>query len=320
MEVKKTIMIFGISSFVGSNIADRLKKKYRVIGTYFNNPVNIQGVLTLRCDVHEKDVVQRLIYMFKPDVTIYSVGLSNVELCQDHPKVADALNTAGVFNVSNASERYKSKFVYVSSCYVFSGEAKLFGEIDTPTPSSIYGNTVTQSEFYVQKSCLNYLILRCAPIMGRSYNMHDLSWIEYVERKNFRGDKISCDTKVYSGYIDVGTLCDILDQAIEMDVTNRLFQISSKDTANRYQFTKKFVEYFDTGMKICNFTLLSRVTLPMLLIALGRGVENSQAELPSVNISTESKKFNSGSLEFSRTRNLAIWNCRRQTIWQSEGL
>ena len=163
----KTVLIFGISSFLGSNLAAELKKDYRVVGTYFNTPVDIEGILTLKCDVHNKDLVQRITFLFKPDITIYAVGLTDISACQEYPKVADALNTAGVFNVSMASERYNSKFIYFSSSYIFSGEDTLFTEADTPTPSSVYGNTVASSEFYIQKSCLNYIIFRCAPIFGR---------------------------------------------------------------------------------------------------------------------------------------------------------
>lgn len=245
MQSKKTVLIFGISSFLGSNLAQLLKDEYRVVGTYYSTPVDIPGVLTIRCDVHDKEVVQKVVYLFKPHVTFYTVGLRDVNACQQHPKLADALNTAGVFNVSAASERYKSKFVYFSSCFIFSGEDNLFRENDTPMPSSVYGNTAASAEFYIQKSCLNYLIFRCAPIMGRSYNPMDLSWLETVERLNFKGEKIICDTKVHHGYIDVWTVADLVKKAIKDNVTNRLFQVSSQTLATRYEFTKKYLEKFD---------------------------------------------------------------------------
>ncbi|PJB53787.1 MAG: hypothetical protein CO099_05215, partial [Bdellovibrio sp. CG_4_9_14_3_um_filter_39_7] len=74
---RKTILIFGVSSFVGSNLAEYLKKDYRVVGTYNKNPVQIPGVLTLPCDVLSKDEVQLILFATKPDITIYAVGLSS---------------------------------------------------------------------------------------------------------------------------------------------------------------------------------------------------------------------------------------------------
>lgn len=239
---RKTVLIYGISSFLGSALAQRLKEKYRVVGTYFKTPVDIEGVLTLRCDVNNKDLVEKIAFIFKPDITIYAIGLTDLDACQEFPKVSEALNTAGVFNVSTASERYNSKFVYFSSAYIFSGENILYRENDTPAPSSIYGNNVASSEFYIQKSCLNYIIFRCAPIFGRSYNPNDLNWVEVIEKNMFLNSKIVCDSKVYTGFIDIDTLYDILIRALEANITNRLFQVSSSDIITRYDFAKTFIQ------------------------------------------------------------------------------
>lgn len=244
MANQKTIMIFGVSSFLGSSLAELLKDDYRVVGTYFETPVSIPGVLALKCDVHNKEMVQKMTYIFKPDITIYTIGLTDLEACQEYPKVADALNTAGVFNVSAASERYGSKFIYFSSSYIFSGEDTLFRENDTPMPSSVYGNNVASSEFYIQKSCLNYVILRCCPIIGRSFNVNTLSWMEALEKNSFFNNKITCDTKVYTGFVDIWFIVDILKNVIETNITNRLFQVSSSDLMNRYEFAQKYMEIF----------------------------------------------------------------------------
>jgi dTDP-4-dehydrorhamnose reductase len=111
-------------------------------------------------------------------------------------------------------------------------------------PTSIYGNTVASSEFYIQKSCLNYIIFRCAPIFGRSYNKNSLTWLEVLERNNFLNEKVICDNKIYTGFIDVLSVAEVLKQAIETNVTNRLFQLSSSDVMNRYEFAQKYLEVF----------------------------------------------------------------------------
>jgi dTDP-4-dehydrorhamnose reductase len=244
MKTKKTVLIFGISSFVGSNIAESLKSDYRIVGTFYETPAVLKDVVTVECDVHNKDLVQKVVYLFKPDIVIYAIGLTRLEDCQEFPKVADALNTAGVFNVSMASERYGAKFIYFSSCYIFSGENVVFRENDTPMPTSIYGNTVASTEFYVQKSCLNYLIFRCCPLFGKTYNVNSLNWMEVLERYAYTDKKIICDTKVKTGYLDIWTICDLLKVAIEADFTNRLFQVTSRDTTDRYSFSKQFMQTF----------------------------------------------------------------------------
>ena len=151
---KKTVVIFGISSFVGSNIAEFLKKYYKIIGTYYSNRISIDGVLTIPCDVLNKDEVRLVMLAFKPDIAIYCIGMSSVVECQENEDLADALNTGGLVNVIEFSQRYKTQVCYLSSAHVFGGENKKYTEMDIPDASTTYGNMVASSEFYIQKIVL----------------------------------------------------------------------------------------------------------------------------------------------------------------------
>jgi dTDP-4-dehydrorhamnose reductase len=244
-EETKTILIFGVSSLIGSNLAEFLKKDYKVVGTYFKNPVTIPGVLTLPCDVLNKDEVQLVLYAFKPDFTIYSVGLSSLEDCSKNESVADALNTMGLFNVAEYCQRYKAQIVYFSSGYVFGGENNLYKEMDIPDTNSTLGKTKASAEFYLQKTSLNYLIFRCGNIYGRSLNHNQTTWFERLQTRIFKSESISCDNLVYAGFLDVYYLAMILKLSFKKGVSNRLFQISSSDSVTYYDFAKMYCETFN---------------------------------------------------------------------------
>lgn len=191
--MKKTILIFGISSFVGSNLAQILAEDYRVIGTYHTTPVDIPGVTCVPCDVLRKEYVSNLCGIFKPHYTIYAVGLSSLTECKYFPKKAESLNSSGAINCSTASERIGSKFIYLSSCFVMGGENVTYREGETPFPNTIYGNTLSTTEFYIQRSCLNYLILRCAPLYGRSYGTRHPNWFEAVQNAFVKNEPLLSD-------------------------------------------------------------------------------------------------------------------------------
>ena len=89
-----------------------------MVGTYYKTPVSIKGVVSFHCDVLKKDDVQMALYTFRPDFTIYSVGLHSINESDDNVELADALNSAGLFNVTEYCQRYKSQICYISSCYV----------------------------------------------------------------------------------------------------------------------------------------------------------------------------------------------------------
>jgi dTDP-4-dehydrorhamnose reductase len=240
---KKTIMIIGISSFVGSNLAQYLKKHYRIIGTYNENPVRFHGILSFRLDILNKDAVDKVIFIFKPDIVIYAVGMSSLVECEFEPKIADALNTAGVFNVTSSTERFGTKIILLSSCYVFAGEeTDDYEEQDSPMPSSIYGATIGASEFYIQKSCLNYLIFRCPPLFGRSFRYFQMTFLEFLEQKFFKGMNFYADDKIVTGFFDVFLLGKVIHKVLNDGYSNRLFQVSSSDSMTRMKFAQTLAE------------------------------------------------------------------------------
>ena len=271
---KKTVLIFGISSFVGSNLAEFLKKDYRIVGTYHKTSVKIDGVLTLPCDVLAKDEVQLVFYATTPDIVIYAVGLTSLLDCNEANDYADALNTVGLFNVSDNSQRYKSLVVYLSSHYVFSGEKKLYREMDTPDPNTTLGKTKASAEFYLQKNSLNYLILRVGTLYGRSVHPAQQTIFEKLERVLFSGNIFSADSNIFVGFLDIYFLGMILKLLLEREERNRLFQVSSKDIVTYAQFSKYYATIFGYGE-----SSVSKTRWPIPLLDLPRGVDSTDVKL-----------------------------------------
>lgn len=242
MKEKKTIFIFGISSFVGSNLAEQLKDDYRIIGTYFNNPVYSDDILTLKCDVLDKEQVLNILNIFKPEYTIYSVGLTGFSDGLASPALCEAVNTSGVFNVTAGTERCRSKLIYLSSHFVYSGENVLFKDSDIPMPCTKYGNDLASSEFYIQRSCLNYIIFRCAPILGKAFNPMESKFLEILEINSKQSKEIPCDDEVQHGFLAVEYLAKVIKLSLDRHVTNQLLQIGTKDICSRFEFARKYLE------------------------------------------------------------------------------
>ncbi len=244
MATRPTILIFGISSFVGSNLAEYLRKDYRIVGTYYNTRVEIPGILTIPCDVLDRDKVQLITHVVKPDIVIYAVGLSSLIDAHNSKDTAHSLNASGVFNVTTFSERIRAKFCYISSGYIFSGENKTFHEGDTPLPNTVYGTTIASAEFYIQKSCLNYLVLRSCPLYGRSYNPFQMTLLEMIERNMHNNVASTLDNRIYTGFLDVYYFVQVIKRCFQENVTNRLLQVSTTDIINRYEFGLKYAQVF----------------------------------------------------------------------------
>lgn len=243
-DYRKTVLILGINSFVGSNIAEFLKNDYRVVGTYYRKNIPQQGVLTLPCNVLNKEEVQLVMYAFKPDFVLYCVGLTSLKQCLDTPNICDALNSAGLYNVTELAPRYGARVVYFSSQYVFSGENKNYSEMDNPDVVTNYGKALASSEFYLQKSSLNYLIFRCCRMYGRGVSPIKFPFFENMQKSLKENQNIVMDDSIRMGFLDVYYLAMVLKMCIDKNVSNRLLHFCSQDTMTHYEFSKTYCEVF----------------------------------------------------------------------------
>lgn len=249
---RKTILIIGINSFLGSSLAEFFRKDYRVVGTYHKKNIHLPGILALPCDVLSKDEVQLVLYAFKPDIVLYCVGLTSLRDCADMPNSSDALNSAGLFNVAEIAPRYGARVVYFSSQFVFSGANKNYNEMDNADVITQYGKSQASSEFYLQKSSLNYLIIRCSKVYGRGVSPLRDTWFEQLQRNIKNNISATYDNFVHQGFIDVYYLGMILKMCIDKNVANRLVHFSSQDTMTYYEFAKTYAEIFSESDGLIN--------------------------------------------------------------------
>lgn len=249
---RKTILIIGINSFLGSNLAEFLKKDYRVVGTYHKKNQNISGVLALPCDVLNKDEVQLVLYAFKPDIVLYCVGLTSLRDCADMPNASDALNSAGLFNVAEMAPRYGSRIVYFSSHFIFSGLDKNYNEMDNADMVTMYGKSQASSEFYLQKSSLNYLLIRSGKLYGRGINPLRDTWFEQLQRNIKNSTSATYDDYIHQGFIDVYYLGMVVKMCIDKNIFNRLIQFSSQDKMTHYEFARAYAEIFNESAELIN--------------------------------------------------------------------
>ena len=258
---KKTVLIFGLSSFVGSNLATFLKEEFKVVGTYHKNKVDIDGVLAIPCDVLKKEQVRLTMLAFKPDIAIYCVGNASIYFCSENSEVSDALNTGGLVNVIDFSQRYKTQVCLVSSSNVFSGDKDSYSELDIPDPSTTYGKQMASSEFYLQKNCLNYLIFRTCKLYGHSFGLRSENIFEKVG-KALMGDSVNTfDNRIAFGWLDVLFLCSIMKNVLKKEPTNRLFQVSSSDVKTTYEFATAVAKINGFDEQLVN---KGRVSYPMI--------------------------------------------------------
>lgn len=115
-----------------------------------------------------------------------------------------------------------------------------------------YGKSQASSEFYLQKSSLNYLIFRCSKLYGRGVSPLRESWFEQLQRNIKNNVSATYDDFIHQGFADVYYLGMILKMCIDKNVANRLVHFSSQDTMTYYEFAKTYAEIFNESDGLIN--------------------------------------------------------------------
>ena len=253
----KSILILGVSSFVGSNLAEFFKKDYKVFGTYFNNKVEIPGVFTFPCDISKSEQLQTCFQVSKPDIVIYCAGVPSVFGCHEDSKEAVKLNANALYFVTENCLKHSSKIIYISSSLVFSGEKELYGEIDIPDYSTELGKTKSSGEYFLETSAQDYLIFRCCQLYGRGIVWQRPNFFQQLEKQI----EINCDDNISMGFLDINYLSMVISLSIGSDLRNLLLHVSSTNLFTKFQFANQYAKLFQVDPSFIKKTLLE---LPVL--------------------------------------------------------
>jgi len=117
------LLIIGASGVIGSKFESYFSlKEYETLSTYFDHELTLKNNIQL--DIRNELQVEKIFLKFKPDIVIHTAAVTNIDLCETDMKLADAINVNGTKNILNFSKKYNSKFLYMSTSFVFDGLQK----------------------------------------------------------------------------------------------------------------------------------------------------------------------------------------------------
>ena len=253
----KKILIFGISGLTGYKIARKATASYEVYGTYNFRPVNIDNCFTYKMDISDKDQISQIFSEIKPDIVVNTTALHNVDYCQDNQNEADKINTKAVKLVHENSEKFGSRFVHISTDYVFDGTKNTpYDENDGTNPLSYYGKTKLAGEKILENT--KHLVLRPSVVYGwtplelagiTSSSGKPMNFALWALTKLSKREPLRIVTDQFAS----ATLADSLAESIlKMVESNKsgLYHVSGLSCESRYGFTIKLAEKFghDTSL------------------------------------------------------------------------
>lgn len=90
-----------------------------------------------------------------------------VDRAEDETGQAFRINAEGVRNLALLAKGKGTRFLHISTDYVFDGRKEgAYVETDPPNPQGVYGRSKLQGELYIRENIENHVILRTAWLYG----------------------------------------------------------------------------------------------------------------------------------------------------------
>ncbi|MGH2366190.1 MAG: dTDP-4-dehydrorhamnose reductase [Chloroflexota bacterium] len=122
-------------------------------------------------DLAEPETIARALDAAMPGGVVLTAAYTDVDGCETNREYAERVNGEGPGHVARWCERNGAWLVYISTDYVFDGQASTpYREDDAPHPINTYGLTKLRGERAVQEACGRHYIVRASWIFGPGGN------------------------------------------------------------------------------------------------------------------------------------------------------
>ncbi|MEM1366739.1 MAG: SDR family oxidoreductase [Cyanobacteria bacterium P01_H01_bin.15] len=269
-----TLLITGISGFLGWNLCQLARDRYTVLGAYHSQPVSPPGVQAFPLDLTHFESVQTLVSGLSPDGILHLAACSKPNFCERNPELSETVNVGATLHLASLAQQLDIPFVFTSTDLVFDGNAAPYFENDPVNPINLYGHQKARAEQGILSRYPSAAICRMPLMFGlpspvaKSFIQDFIETLRRDQPLNLFTDEIR--TPLSANYAAAGLLL-----AFERRLSG-IWHLGGPDAISRYDFGK---------------LLAAVLGLPTHNLVPGRQKDFSMAAARPPNVSSDSRKF-----------------------------
>jgi dTDP-4-dehydrorhamnose reductase len=142
-------------------------------------------------DITQLGEVEKIISKTKPDVIINTAAMTQVDHCETEREKCWLNNVTAVENLVKACEKTDIRLIHISTDFIFDGTRGPLDELEKPNPLSYYGESKLAAEVAVQKSNIDWAILRTVLVFGVTKDMSRSNIVLWVKKSLEEGKTIN---------------------------------------------------------------------------------------------------------------------------------
>ena len=212
------------------------------LGEVIGNSHTLWALGRKELDLTRPEQIKDVLTSTRPDVIVNCAAYTNVDDCQNRPRICREVNEQGTAHLARSAESLDCKLIHISTDYVFDGQKPVpepYTENDVPAPISVYGESKLKAEELVRTHCTRFAILRTAWL----YGIHGPNFLKTILRVALQHPGGSI--KVVNDQHGSPTWSRTLARQIRAVIENRaegVFHATSEGHCTWYDLTRAFLE------------------------------------------------------------------------------
>jgi dTDP-4-dehydrorhamnose reductase len=245
----KRVFIVGISGFVGSNLALRLSKDFRVFGTYYRNYICPPDCDVFRVDLFDQEKMFNIIKKVRPFCIIHAAGVTDLSYCQSNQKMAEDINAGTCRYLIGIAETINSRFILLSCDAVFDGRKGNYTEYDKPSSLNEYGRSKKSAEIITAKYGTRTNIIRLASVYGLS-NGRNLSIFDKILLGIANKEPVKLISGTKRSYLYISDGAELVYKVITESPKYVLYNLGGEEACSEYELGLRFTGAFNPKSEI----------------------------------------------------------------------
>lgn len=212
-------------------------------------------------DISDLEEVKRVVSAIKPDVIINTAAMTQVDQCETDREACWNANVTAVENLIKACAENHIHLVHVSTDFIFDGSHGPLDETEAPNPVNYYGESKLAAEQAIQKSSIDWSILRTVLVYGITQDMSRSNIVLWVKNSLEQGKTI----QVVNDQWRTPTLAEDLAMGCYLAAKKKakgIYHISGKDFLTPFDIAIQTAEYFKLDKSLIKATDSTQFTQP----------------------------------------------------------
>jgi len=244
------LLITGASGLYGSKLAYLAEKKGCQVFSAYSQHKPIFGK-PIQLDVSNQEQVTKVFKQVAPEVVVHAASLTDVDKCELNHELAWRTNVEGTENVAKASKTHDAFLIFISTDYVFNGEAGRYKESDPPDPINYYGVTKVKAEEQVKNLTDEHCIARPSVIYGATPAAGKINFALWIIEKLRKNEQVKIVTDQWISPTLNSSLADMTLEVMERRLIGT-YHLSGATRINRFDFAKLIAQTFNLNDKMIN--------------------------------------------------------------------